>query len=175
MDPSKAVAAFPTDPKLLDAFLDEGQKQGVDPALALSMGWWESRGQWKHEASSGAGAHGIMQLTADTASKFGVKDPKDADPVENVRAGVRVIKYLFDKYPKSRYGDKQLDYVVAAYNRGETKLNKDIRAGVSFDAFPVETRDYLVAVHTLMPQFTVLLAEREKKAKQAASGGAAKK
>ncbi len=165
MDPSKAVATLPPDPKLLATFLDECQKTGVDPAFALSMGWWETRGKWTQKETSGKGAHGVMALMPKTASDYGAKDPDD--PYQNVHAGVGYIKYLFGrpKLSKEKLGDKQNDYIVAAYNWGEGNLGT-----LGFDAAPEETRDFIVAVQTLMPQFKALLAERAKKAAAGVGG-----
>jgi soluble lytic murein transglycosylase-like protein len=84
-------------------------------------------------AISPKGAQGIMQLIPSTARRFGVSNA--FDPQENVRGGVKYLKFLLDYY--------QNDYVraIAAYNAGEAAVDK-------YHGVPPfeETRNYVYAV-----------------------------
>jgi soluble lytic murein transglycosylase-like protein len=65
-------------------------------------------------ATSRKGASGLMQLMPTTAARYGARDIYD--PVQNVRAAVKYLKDLIE-----RYNNKTL-LVLAAYNAGETAV-----------------------------------------------------
>jgi len=67
------------------------------------------------KAESHAGAQGLMQLTPDTAKSFGLSDP--LDPEQNIGAGVRHLRELYDHYDKAPDPDR-LYIALAAYNIG---------------------------------------------------------
>lgn len=83
-------------------------------------------------ARSKPGAQGLMQLMPATADMYGVLDAYD--PVENIQAGTRHIKYLIDRY-------KNLELALAAYNAGEGNVKK-------YGGIPpfAETQDYVKRV-----------------------------
>jgi membrane-bound lytic murein transglycosylase F len=66
-------------------------------------------------ARSHAGAHGLMQLTRPTAKSLGVTDIYA--PEQNIPAGVRHLKALYDHY-KEINGEDRLWIALAAYNIG---------------------------------------------------------
>ena len=86
----ESAAAFAVDPALVRAVAEN--ESGLDP-----------------RAISPAGARGIMQLMPATAQSLGVADADD--PAANLRAGVRYLRGLLD-----RFGTIEL--AVAAYNAG---------------------------------------------------------
>jgi hypothetical protein len=87
---------------------------GLDPALVDRLVQAESA--YNPLAVSKKGALGLMQLMPATAVEFGAKDP--FDPEQNVRAGVKKLKGLLDRYS----GDERL--ALAAYNAGEGAVDQ---------------------------------------------------
>jgi len=103
---------------------------GVDAALVHAVIRHESAyNQW---AVSKAGAQGLMQLMPATAAAYGVKDVFDAE--ENIRGGVKFLKYLMRIYPED-------DKVLAAYNAGQGAVKK-------YNGIPpyAETQTYIARV-----------------------------
>ncbi|HUU06180.1 MAG TPA: lytic transglycosylase domain-containing protein [Patescibacteria group bacterium] len=88
-------------------------------------------------AVSPKGAVGIMQLMKETARQYGVINRYNAS--ENMEAGVRHLKYLYEKYRGS------IPLTLAAYNAGEEAVSK--YNGVP--PFP-ETKQYIRRVMSLM-------------------------
>ncbi|MCA1336687.1 lytic transglycosylase domain-containing protein [Pseudooceanicola marinus] len=103
----------------------------VSPALVLAVIAVESSGD--AGAQSRAGAQGLMQLMPDTAMRYGVSDPFDAD--QNIAGGIAFLDDLMDRFA----GDPIM--VLAGYNAGETQLAD--HGGVPDFA---ETRDYVPKV-----------------------------
>ena len=67
-------------------------------------------------AVSPKGALGLMQLMPATAAQFGVTDA--FNPVQNIRAGVKYLKQLLDKY------EGRVELALAAYNAGPGAVQK---------------------------------------------------
>jgi soluble lytic murein transglycosylase-like protein len=88
------------------------REHGVHPDLAYAVAAVES--SFDPLARSPKGALGLMQLMPETAERFGVQDP--LDPADNVRGGVRFLRYLLDLFG----GDLRL--ALAAYNAGENAV-----------------------------------------------------
>lgn len=84
-------------------------EHGVHPELVYAVAAVES--SFDPLARSVKGAEGLMQLMPETAVRFGVENT--FDPADNVRGGVRFLRYLLDLFG----GDMRL--ALAAYNAGE--------------------------------------------------------
>ncbi|RWI89863.1 transglycosylase SLT domain-containing protein [Mesorhizobium sp.] len=105
----------PTDRRRAAALVREiAEEEGFDPDLTEAVAWAESD-MGGNQGPSRAGALGIMQLMPKTASRLGVADRCDAKA--NVRAGVRYLKALYEKFH-----DPLL--MLAAYNAGEETVYK---------------------------------------------------
>jgi hypothetical protein len=88
--------------KVADKIIAEANRQGVDPQLALSIGWIESNFNPNPprakdpETGKVTSATGPMQLTVAAAKDTDVEDRHNVD--ENIRGGVTYIKQGLDKY-----------------------------------------------------------------------------
>jgi membrane-bound lytic murein transglycosylase F len=93
----------------------EAKILGWDWRLLASVIYQESN--FQPDASSWAGAVGLMQLMPATAEQFGAVDRKN--PYQSLRAGVRYLKYL-DKLWAKYITDKneRLKFVLSSYNAG---------------------------------------------------------
>ena len=114
VDPSNAIPDEPSGAgrsettKYRGHILAAARATKVDPALIRAVISVESG--YNPSARSSAGAVGLMQLTPETARRYGVKDR--LDPAQNINGGARYLrdlKVMFD-------GDLKL--VLAAYNAG---------------------------------------------------------
>jgi len=123
------------------ANLDHGQyaelihaiaaENGVDPALVKAIIRTESN--FNRHAVSRKGAQGLMQLMPGTAGRYAVGNA--LDPAENIRGGVRYLRFLQDRFPG------RLHLAVAAYNAGENAV-------LRYQGIPpyAETRQYVARV-----------------------------
>jgi len=90
----------------------EAKRYGVDASLVSALIRAESN--FQPRAVSRKGARGLMQLMPATANRMSLSRP--FDPVANVRAGVRYLKELLDRF------NHRPDLVLAAYNAGENAV-----------------------------------------------------
>lgn len=130
-DPAPLTTAVSEATDLVSLVDSIAAEQGVEESLVHSVIRAESN--YNPYAVSAKGALGIMQLIPATARRFGVSDL--FDPRENIRGGVKYLKFLLDYY--------QGDYpkAIAAYNAGEAAVDK-------YQGIPPypETRNYVYQV-----------------------------
>lgn len=86
----------------------------INPELVLHIIATESA--FTNSALSAKNAQGLMQLIPSTAKRFGVTDVWD--PVQNITGGVSYLNWLM------RYFDGNVQWVLAAYNAGESAVKR---------------------------------------------------
>ena len=120
---------YPPPPPHIDALVRKLAPQyKLSPQLVLSIIAVESN--FNTAALSPKNAMGLMQLIPQTAARFGVINPFDAQ--QNIRGGMAYLRWLLAYYE----GDVVL--VAAAYNAGEGAVNQ-YRGVPPF----YETREYV--------------------------------
>jgi hypothetical protein len=134
----------PADRKYLRPILIRyAQENGLPADLVMAVAWVES--SWRRNATSEAGAMGVMQLmpiTVEFTSKrlLGLRSSLDPrNPTSNVRMGAKYLRHLVDQ---NRGNVRQ---ALIAYNQGLTSLR-------TYGAYGVAER-YADRVLALRPQF----------------------
>lgn len=111
----KNSPVFREDPSTYDRLIKRyADEYRVDFALVKAIMTVESA--FNPYAVSNKGARGLMQVMPETAKIYGVQDIYD--PIENVHAAVRHLKYLSETFNHRRY------LVIAAYNAGESAVRQ---------------------------------------------------
>ena len=90
------------------------EKLGWDWRLMASLIYQESR--FKNNATSWAGAWGLMQLMPTTAKQYGVDTV--SSPREQIRAGSEFIVWLDRQFSDITDQNERIKFVLAAYNVG---------------------------------------------------------
>lgn len=98
--------------------------EGVEPGLALALVKVESH--FDPRAHSSAGAIGLTQILPATARLYepGITTAQLYDRNTNLRLGFRYLHDLLDRY------DDDLERALLAYNRGPSRLQEMLDAGV---------------------------------------------
>ncbi|GAA0717842.1 lytic transglycosylase domain-containing protein [Clostridium malenominatum] len=113
------------------------EKFSIDEDLILAVIKQES--SFDPNATSHAGAMGLMQLMPGTADYLGVNNPYDIE--ENINGGTKYLRELLDLY-----GNRK-EMALAAYNAGPGTLqNRGVKDPNQIDRLPYETRDYVQKV-----------------------------
>jgi len=106
---------FRADPTTYDRLIRRvASEHEVDFALVKAVMHVESG--FNPYAKSHKGALGLMQLMPTTAQRYGIDDAYD--PVNNVVAGVKHLKYLLTMF------NHKHKLVLAAYNAGENAVSR---------------------------------------------------
>ena len=124
-----------TTASLEEIFSEAAQKYNVPKNLIKAIAKAES--DFRPNATSGAGAQGIMQLMPATARELGVTD--SYDPYQNIMGGTKYISQMLDKY------DGNVSLALAAYNAGSNNVAK-------YGGIPPfeETQNYVAKVTRFM-------------------------
>ncbi|MGH9458448.1 MAG: lytic transglycosylase domain-containing protein [Thermoanaerobaculia bacterium] len=122
----------------------EALRANLSPELVAAIVKAES--DFRPRLVSNKNAHGLMQVLPSTAELMGVTDVMD--PVENIRAGTRYLRYL-----ETQFDDPSM--VLAAYNAGPTRVRE-------FGGIPPfrETRDYVRRVNSSRREYERRIGER---------------
>jgi soluble lytic murein transglycosylase len=134
-----------------DIIRQQARQKGVDAALIAAVIYEESKFR---DRTSHAGARGLMQITPRTADFIahrsgGTSFQEDdlSTPQINIAYGTYYLRYLIDRY------DGNDSLAIAAYNAGETNVDRWVRQAGGPDSFDVdkdipfpETRHYVRGV-----------------------------
>ena len=118
-----------------EVIVEHSRMHNIRPDLVRAVVQVESA--FNPYAVSPKGAQGLMQLMPATQRTLGVTNP--FNPFENIRAGVRYLRQLLDRYNN----DEAL--ALAAYNAGPTAVAK---YGETVPPYQ-ETRNYVFKVNQL--------------------------
>jgi soluble lytic murein transglycosylase-like protein len=124
---------------------DEARRNGLPPELVAAVVNTESN--FRPWLRSGKNAMGLMQLIPSTGRLMGARDLYD--PVDNVRAGTRYLRYLNRRFKGN------VVMMLAAYNAGEGNIER-------FGGMPPfrETLNYIRRVTVTRDQLARELANR---------------
>ncbi|WP_050669270.1 lytic transglycosylase domain-containing protein [Luteipulveratus halotolerans] len=131
--------AVPTRSQTRDLIVQTARRYGVNPKLALAIGWQESG--WNQRSVSVANAVGIMQVMPSTGQWCGDMVGRRLnlmDPRDNVTAGVVMLRWL-TTHASSR------DQAIAGYYQG--------LGGVRENGMYPDTRAYVRNVKAHMARF----------------------
>jgi hypothetical protein len=130
--------------QIANMIVDKAEKEGVDPKLALSIAFQESKlshgsfqkdkdGKLAFRPTTGtSGEIGLMQVMPTTAEQYGYKREDLQSLEKNLEIGVRILKSHMD-----RFGDPRK--AAAAYNAGAGRANNP----------PDSTKNYVTSVQGL--------------------------
>ena len=108
--PTARIDRCPIPGRFRDAFVTAANDTNLPLALLAAVAHTESR--FQADATSSAGARGLLQVMPTTAAQEKVKGD---DPASNVLAGARYLRRLLDRFAST-------DLALAAYNAGPTAV-----------------------------------------------------
>ena len=140
------------------------KKHSIDPIILLSLIRQES--VFNPLARSRVGARGLMQLMPTTAKRFrrSVRDKHLTNPKINIELGTKYFQNLMKRY------DGNLVYVLAAYNAGESRVERwknlyfdsDTTILMNIESIPfLETRNYVKLIFRNIFFYKLLLDKKE--------------
>ncbi len=116
---------------------DKAREYGIDPELALAVGWAEN--EFKSEGVSPKGALGPMQVMPANAKGLNLKPEDLFNPAINIDAGMRILKENLDAHK----GNPR--YALVGYNYNPTAA-KNFAQTNDEKSLPKETQDYLAKI-----------------------------
>jgi membrane-bound lytic murein transglycosylase F len=87
---------------------------GFDWRLIMALMYQESR--FDPQATSWAGARGLLQVMPQTALQLGVREMDD--PIRGIEAGIRYLAWLREQFDPELYAEDRIWFALAAYNTG---------------------------------------------------------
>jgi len=112
-------------PCLMYYFQLYGGFYDIDWNLIAAQAYQESR--LNHQKVSHKGAVGIMQVKPETSRHKPINIPNIHRLENNIEAGVKYLAYLRDRYfsdPNQYNPEDQINFALAAYNAGPTKIRR---------------------------------------------------
>ena len=100
-------------PHFKDIIKKEAERHGFDWKLIAAVVYQESH--FDRLARSYTGVRGLMQITQRTAREMGITNR--LDPEQSVRAGVKYLKRLYDRWEEIS-GRDRIKFALASYNVG---------------------------------------------------------
>jgi len=159
----QSIARFFYPLKYKELVVKYSEQYGLDECLVFSIIRTESH--FDEDAVSSSQAHGLMQITLETATWIAqqeeinlkeVDSQKLFDPSINIMLGTWYLDYLLDMY-------KNQDTAVAAYNAGSGNVNKwlldkkNSNDGIILEYIPFgETRHYVKKVNNNLNMYKTL-------------------
>jgi membrane-bound lytic murein transglycosylase F len=101
-------------PKYRDTIQKEAEKHGFDWRLMAAVIYQESR--FDPYAKSMTYVEGLMQVTRAAADEMGIQDR--LDPVQSVRAGIKYLSRMYDKFDQIDDAYQRILFALASYNVG---------------------------------------------------------
>jgi hypothetical protein len=116
---------------------DKARNYGIDPELALAVGWAENK--FNPIGESPKGALGPMQVMPSNAKGLGLKREDLLNPEINIDAGMRILKENLDTHK----GNPQ--YALIGYNANPT-IAQSFAKSNDIKSLPLETQNYLAKI-----------------------------